>query len=99
MTRFCGRLMVGVCRLGWLCPFRRSRGRGVGREGFEAGYDGGGVELGFGAAGVGVGVGEEGLYGGFAEGVVLAGDDLVQVDEGDVLRIGDGVGPAINLGL
>ena len=43
---------------------------------------------------MGVGIAEEGVDGGGAEGVVAAGDDFVEVDEADVLLLGDLLGPA-----
>jgi len=69
-------------------------GEGVVREGAEAGDDAFGVELGAGEGGVGVGIAEEGFDGGLAEGVVAAGDDLVEVDEAGVLGGGYLLGPA-----
>ena len=64
------------------------------REGAKAGDYGFGVEDGSGLGGVGVRVTEERVDGGRAEGVVAAGDDLVEVDERDMLFFGDGLGPA-----
>jgi hypothetical protein len=70
------------------------------REGAEAGDDGFGVEDGAGHGRVGVRVAEERVDGGFAESVIAAGDDLIEVDEGDVLFFGDGLGPAaVGLGI
>ena len=63
-------------------------------QGSEAGDDALGVEDGSGHGGVGVGVAEERVDGGGAEGVVAAGDDLVEVDEADVLLVGDLLRPA-----
>src|ERR1035437_5771086 len=67
---------------------------GVMGQGAEAGGDALGVELGSGHGGVGVRIAEEGIDGGLAEGVVAAGDDLVEVDKADVFGCGDLLGPA-----
>ena len=69
-------------------------GDGVAGQGAESGDDALGVEDGAGHVGVGVGVAEEGFDGSFAELVVFAGDDLVEVDEGDMLLLGGSLGPS-----
>ena len=63
-------------------------------QGAEAGDDTLGVELGSGEGGVGVRIAEEGIDGSGAEGVVAAGNDLVEIHEADVLCGGDLLGPA-----
>jgi hypothetical protein len=66
----------------------------VAREGAESCDDALGVELRAGECGVGVRVAEERVDGGFTHSVIAAGDDLVEVDEGDVLVLRHGVSPA-----
>jgi hypothetical protein len=67
---------------------------GIVRQGFEAGDDALCVQDGSGHRGVSMGIAEEGFDGGLAEGVVAAGDDLVEVDKADVFSFGDGLSPA-----
>jgi hypothetical protein len=68
--------------------------QGMAGQSPEPGDDAFGIQDSSSQGGMGMGIAEEGFDGGLAESIIAAGDDLVEVNEADVLGLGDGLSPA-----